>query len=82
LPRSAGKTAVAVPYQFNSPTDALINIKVRGRLGRFIPIWLNVCTLDTIAHPRTAAIPQRRPTRRGDARWLCICPDMVQHLQD
>jgi hypothetical protein len=34
------------------PTDTLIDLKVRGRLGRFIPIWLNVDTLDTIAHLR------------------------------
>jgi hypothetical protein len=32
-----------------SPTDALIDINVRGHLGRFIPIWRNV---DTIAHLR------------------------------
>jgi hypothetical protein len=34
------------------PTDALIDLKVRRRLGRFIPIWLNIGTLDTIAHRR------------------------------
>jgi len=42
LPRSVDKTAVAVHYQLNSTTDALIDLKVRGRLGRFIPVcgWL------------------------------------------
>ena len=25
--------------KFNSPTDALIDPKVRCRLGRFIPVW-------------------------------------------
>ena len=48
LPRSVGKTAVTTPL----PTDALIDLKVRRRLGRFVPIWLNVGTLDTIAHRR------------------------------
>ena len=39
LPRSVGKTALAFPYQLNLPTDALIDLKVRRRLGRFIPVW-------------------------------------------
>ena len=60
-----------------SPTDALIDINVRGHLGRFIPIWRNV---DTIAHLRISTIPQRRPARRGDARRLCLCPDVLQYL--
>jgi hypothetical protein len=36
LPRSVGKTAVASPYQLNLPTNALIGIKVRRRLGGFV----------------------------------------------
>jgi len=42
LPRSVGKigkTAVAIPYLLNLPTDALIDLKVGRRLGRFIPVW-------------------------------------------
>jgi hypothetical protein len=35
------------------PTDALIDLKVRRRLGRFVPIWLN---LDTLAHGRIARL--------------------------
>ena len=77
LPRSVGKPAVAFPDQLNLATDALIDLKVRRRLGRFIPIWRNV---DTIAHLRISTIPQRRPARRGDARRLCLCPDVLQYL--
>ena len=39
LPRSVGKPALAFPYQLNLPTDALIELKVRRRLGRLIPVW-------------------------------------------
>ena len=39
LSRSVGKTVVAIPQQLNLPTDALIDLKVRRRLGRFIPVW-------------------------------------------
>ena len=79
LPRSVGKTAVAFPYQLNLPTEALIDLKVRHRLGRFIPIWPNV---DTIAHLRITVIPRRRPACRGDARRLCLCPDVLQYVAD
>ena len=81
-PRSVGQTAVAFPYQFNSPTDALIDIKVRRRLGRFIPIWLNVGTLDTIAHLRIARVLQRRPACWFDARRLWLHPDVLQYVAD
>jgi hypothetical protein len=64
------------------PTDALIGLKVRGRLGRFIPIWLNVGTLHTIAHLRIARVPQRRPACWCDARWLCLHPYVVQYVAD
>ena len=58
LPRSVGKTALAFPYQLNLPTDALIDLKVRRRLGRFIPVWgwLNCFTV-----LRSTVIPQRWP---------------------
>ena len=73
LPRSVSKTAVATPL----PTDALIDIKVRDHLVRFIPIRHN---LDTITYLRISTIPQRRHARRGDVRRLCPCPDVVQYL--
>jgi hypothetical protein len=62
-----------------SPTDALIDLKVRHRLGRFVPIWLN---LDTLAHGRVAPVPQRWPACWCDARWLCLHPDVLQYLPD
>ena len=36
-----------------SPTDALIDINVRGHLGRFIPIWRNI---DTCSMPTKSLI--------------------------
>jgi hypothetical protein len=66
LPRSVGQTTVTTPLP-TDPTDALIDLKVRHRLGRFIPIWLNVGPLDTIAHLRTST----RPTEA--ARVLVRC---------
>jgi hypothetical protein len=74
LPRSVGKTADA-PL----PTDALIDLKVRHHLGRFIPCWRN---LDTIAHLRVAPVPQRRPSCWCDARRFCIHPDVLQDVPD
>jgi hypothetical protein len=53
-----------------SPTDALIDLKVRRRLGRFVPIWLN---LDTLAHGRVAPVPQRRP-ESGDLTFEITGP--------
>jgi hypothetical protein len=71
----------------SSPTDALIDLKVRCRLGRFIPIWHNLDTLahrhiGTSAHRHIAPVPQRRPACWGDARWLCIRPNVLQYLTD
>ena len=65
--------------QLNSPTDALIDLNVRGRLGRFIPVcgWLKGFT-----GLRITVIPQRRPACRGDARRLCLCPDVIQYVAD
>ena len=41
----------------SSPTDALVDLKVRCRLGRFVPIWLN---LNALALRHIGPIPQRR----------------------
>jgi hypothetical protein len=74
LSRSVGKTgntAVAFPYQLNLPTDALIDLKVRHRLGRLIPVW---GWLNGFTGLRITVIPQRWPACRGDARRLCLCP--------
>ena len=79
LPRSVGKTALAFPYQLNSPTEALIDLKVRRRLGRLIPVW---DWLNGFTGLRITVIPQRRPACRGDARRLCLCPYMFQYLAD
>lgn len=51
----------------HSPGDALIDIAVRCRLRRQIPIRLD---FDTLASLRITALPQRRATRRCDVRWL------------
>ncbi len=42
-------------------------------MDRFVPIWRN---FDTLAHGRIAPVQQRWPACRGDARWLCIHPDI------
>ena len=55
LPRSVGKTAVALPC-LPLLTDALIDLKVRHRLGRFIPVW---GWLDGFTGLRITVIPQR-----------------------
>jgi len=44
LPRSVGKPALAFPYQLNLPTDALIGIKVRRRLGGFVSGQASSCS--------------------------------------
>lgn len=79
LSSSFGKPTAASAYQFNSPSDALIDLKVQRRLGRFIPIWRNV---DTIAHLRISTIPQRRTACQCDAQQLRIRPDLFQYLAD
>ena len=75
LPRSVGKTAFTTPL----PTDALIDLKVRRRLGRLIPAW---DWLNCFTGLRFTVIPQRRPACRGDARRLCLCPYMLQYVAD
>ena len=79
MPRSVGKPALAFPYQLNLPPDALIDLKVRRRLGRLIPAW---DWLNCFTGLRFTVIPQRRPACRGDARRLCLCPYMLQYLAD
>jgi len=79
LPRSVGKTAVAFPYQLNLPADALIELKVRRHLGRFIPIWLNVGTLDTIAPCASHASRRGGPRAglmRGGSESTPMCSSM------
>ena len=82
-PCPAGPAALAKPLlpslsnsiKFNSPTDALIDLKVRGRLCRIVPVW---DWLNGFNGLRITVIPQRRPACRGDARGLCLCPCMHQ----
>jgi hypothetical protein len=58
-----------------SPTDALIDLKVRCRLRRQIPVcWLD---LRPVIHLRITVSPQRWPACRSDARWLYIHPDVI-----
>ena len=49
------------------PTDALIDLKVRRRLGRFIPIWLNPGTPSRssgTSHPSHSGGPRAGAMRR------------------
>jgi hypothetical protein len=62
-----------------SPTEALIDLKVRRRVGRFIPVW---GWLNALTGLRFGAIPQRRPACRGDVWWLWLHPDVLQYLPD
>jgi len=41
---------------------------------------LSVCTF--LGSERRSPAPQRWPACRGDARWLCIHPDVLQYLAD
>src|SRR3990167_451858 len=61
------------------PTDALIDLEVRGRLGRFIPVW---GWLHALCGLRVALVPQWRPACRGDVRRLRLHPDVLQYLAD
>ena len=51
----------------HSPIDALIDLAVRCRLRRQIPVQLD---FDTLAHLRITVLPKRWPARRGYARGL------------
>ena len=63
-----------------SPMDALIDHVVRCRLLCQIPVR---CALHPVIPLRSAVvIPQRRPTRRGDARGLWVHPDVIEDLPD
>jgi hypothetical protein len=50
-------------------------------LGRFIPIWLNVGTLNTLANLRIGSIPQQWPACWDDARRLCLHRDVLQYCR-
>ena len=62
-----------------SPNDALIDLKVRCRLRRQIPVRLN---LRPVTHLRITVSPQRWPARRGDVRRLRVNPDVIKDLSD
>ena len=64
-----------------SPTDALIDLKVRCRLCRQTPVcWLN---LRAVTHLRIATfLPQRWPARRGNARGFRVDPEVIEDLSD
>jgi len=72
------QTAVAFPYQLNLPTEALVDLKVRRRLGRFIPVW---GWLNGLAVLRISVIPQRWLACRGGARRLCLCPNVLPGMR-
>ena len=61
-----------------SPTDALIDLKIRCRLAPLVPSWYRLHTLAR----RIASIPQGWPTRQSDARRLCLHPDVVKDVAD
>ena len=60
-----------------SPIDALIDIKVGGRLFCKIPIGLDVHPVIAV---RVAVIPQRWPACRRDVRGLRVHPDVIEDL--
>ncbi len=62
-----------------SPTDAVLKLQVRRGLALLNPVW---SWLNTLTDLRIGTIPQRRPACRGDARWLCLCPYVLQFLPD
>ena len=59
-----------------SPTDALIDLKVGCRLRCQIPIRLDGNTLTDM---RIAVIPQRWPARRGYVWWLRVDTDVIEN---
>jgi len=63
----------------HSPVDALIDLVVRCRVCGQVPIGFN---FDTLAHRCVTTIPKRRPSCRGDARWFCLCPDVIEYFPD
>ena len=71
-----GKT----PSPARSPTDALIDLKVRCRLRRQVPIcWFD---LRPVIRLRIAVIPHRWPARRADVRGLGVDPNVIKDLPD
>ena len=71
-----GKT----PSPARSPTDALIDLVVRCRLRRQVPIcWFD---LRPVIRLRIAVTPQRWPARRGYVWRLRVDPDAIKDLPD
>ena len=63
----------------HSPVDALINLVVRCRLRRQIPVWGDI---DTVIHLRIAVVPKWWPACRGDGWRLGLHTDVLQDLPD
>ena len=80
LPRTQLPPAAHGMRRFSlSPVDALVHFVVRCRLRHQIPIRLDV---QPVIHLRVAALPQRWPACRGDARRLRISPNVFEYLPD
>lgn len=62
-----------------SPTDALIDLGVGGRLFCKFPVRLD---LNPVIHLRITVHPQRRPACRGYVRGLRVDPDVIEDLPD
>jgi hypothetical protein len=78
--RAQAQPAASQNLRLNhSPTDVLINVKVRYQLWFQIPIGLNVNPLIRL---RIAVITQRWPARRGYVWWLRVHPDVIEDLSD
>ena len=71
--------AIQIRRFAQSPTDALIDLKVRCRLRRQIPVRLD---LRPVTHLRITLIPQWWPARRGYVWWLGVDPDVIEDLSD
>ena len=82
LPSGVGKPAVAFPYPFNAPTDALITLKDQSSLGRFIAVWGLLNAFNAFIGLRIGAISQRWSACRCDVRQVCRQPDVVRYLAD
>ena len=71
--------AIQIRRFAQSPTDALIDLKVRCRLCRQIPVRLD---LRPVTHLRITLIPQRWPARRGYVWRLRVDTDVIQNPSD
>jgi hypothetical protein len=61
---------------FPSPTDALIDLKLRCQLSCFVPVWHWLHTLTAL---RIACVPQRRPAW-GVMCGGCVCALMCSSI--